>query len=78
MVVQWVRIHLPVQGTWVPSLCIWKDHATWQLGACTTARCPCTREPVLGDTRSLCTAARQQPLLAATRESPCAAEKTLT
>ena len=43
MVVQWVRIHLPVQGTWVPSLCIWKDHATWQLGACTTARCPCTR-----------------------------------
>ena len=37
LVVQWLRIHLPVQGSWVQFLVQEIPHGVGQLGLCTTA-----------------------------------------
>ena len=82
LVVQWLRICLPMQGTPVLSL-VWEDttchratkpvhHTYWG---------PYALEAMLYNKRSHlirrpCTATREWPLLAATRESPPAARKT--
>ena len=74
LVTQWLRIHLPMQGTWV-----WSLGLVWEDSACCRATkliyhnywawaCSATREATT--VRSLHTATREQPLLAATRESP--------
>ena len=72
LLVQWLRICLPIQGTWVPSL-VWEDptgHRT------TKSVCPnywaCALEPGLCRKRSHCkenshTATREKPLQAATK-----------
>ena len=78
----WWRIHLPMQETQVQSL-VWKDstchraakptcHNYWSPGALDPYSV--TRETTA--VRRLCTATREQPLLAATRERPGAAVKT--
>ena len=81
LVVQWLRIHLPVQGMWVQSH-IWEDptcHGTtkpvhlnywspWAWGPCSTIR-------ETTAVRSLCTATGEQPPLAAPREGLCIATK---
>ena len=86
-VAQWLKIHLPRQETWVWSL-VQEDptchRATKPMcnnyWACalepTSHNCwsPFTLEPVLHNKRS--TATWEQPLLAATRQSPHAAMKT--
>ena len=67
LVVQWLRIHLPVQGTQVPSGTI--SHAVGQLSPCFTATeahapqgsCSTTREAITR--RSPCTAAMSRPCL---------------
>ena len=48
MVVQWLRLHLPGQGTWVQSL-VWEDSTC--LGATKPMHCNCP-EPVLYNKRS--------------------------
>ena len=71
--VQWLRIHLPMQRTWVPSL-VWEDFtccgATKLMGHNYGALepVPCSREATA--MRSLCMATREQPLLTATRQEP--------
>ena len=89
MVVQWIRICLLMQRTWVQSL-VWEDSKCLQatkpvlpqvlsLGAAATeAQVPRTvlRNKRSHPKRSPCTATREQPLLSTTGESPCAAMKT--
>jgi len=80
--VQWLRICLPMQGTWVQSLL--QEDST-----CLRATKPMRHnngslralEPVLHNKeatarRSLSTPSRELPSLAATRESSCVAMKT--
>ena len=73
LVVPW-WIHLPVQGTrfhpWSGKI----PHAAGQLAHVLLSPCSATREATAR--RSLCTASRDQPLLATTRESPQAATNT--
>ena len=74
--VQWLRIHLPMQGTRVRSL-VRED----QLSPCTAAAEPEIRSPraavreatVMG---SRCVTAGEQPSLVAARESPRATMET--
>ena len=77
LVVQRLRIHLAMQGTWVQSL-VWDDpschrgtnpvhHNYWSL---------CALEAALLSMRSPYTTAREQPQLSKTRESLHAATKT--
>ena len=75
LVVQWLRIRLPIQGTYVRSL-VWDDftycRATNFVSCSYWASVPwglwsTTREATM--MRSPCTAARESPLLAALRES---------
>ena len=86
--VKWLKICLPLQGTQVQSL-VWKDptcfkatnpHGTttepvlqspWSLRACML--CATTRKAT--EMRSRCSATREQPPLAPTRESPRSAKK---
>ena len=80
--VQWLRTCLPMQGTWLQSL-VWEDstrhgankpehHNHWSLHAWS----PCSATRQLTTMRSPHTTAREQPPLAATRESPHTAFKT--
>ena len=89
LVVQWLRIHLPMQGTWVWSL-VWEDptcrRATKPVRHNYRARVmqllkPACLEPMLRNKRSHhnekpAHCSEELPLLAATRESPCTATKT--
>ena len=53
LVFQWLRVHLPIQGTQVHFL-LWEDsHATWQLGPCKPKKLACLK-PVLHKRRSHC------------------------
>ena len=76
LVVQWIRIRLPMQGTWVQFL-IWED--------CTCHRianwCSTTTEPVPQNKSSHHSEkserpSKEQPLLTTTRESSRTATKT--
>ena len=52
--VQWLRIHLPMQGTWVQSL-VQGDATSWgwgELSPCTSTTEPEALELVLGNKRS--------------------------
>ena len=89
LVVQWIGICLPMQGTWVRSL-VWENSTC--LGATKQVRHnswayllqllkPACQEPLLYNVRSHhnetpthCN--EEQPLLSTTRESPCTAVKT--
>ena len=86
MVVQWLRIRLSMQETWVRSL-IWED------STCHVAtkpvlnyRSPSALEPVLRKKRSHCSerskhsnsATREQPPLATTREKPTQQQRART
>ena len=89
LVVQWLRIHLPMQGTWVQALL--QENTTCR-GVAKPVRHnywahvpqllkPACLEPVLCNKRSHCNEKavyhnEEYPLLAATRESPRAAMKT--
>ena len=79
LVVQWLRIHFPMQGTWVQSL-PWEDliyHRATKLMCCNyrspSNHSPCStiREAIV--VRKPHTATREQSLLATARESLCAA-----
>ena len=79
LVAQGWRIRPPMQETWVWSL-VWKDLT--HRGATKPVRlnywaCAPTAIREAFATRSLCTAARQELPLTATRESPCTAAKIL-
>ena len=80
LVVQWLGIHLPMQGTWVWSL-VWEDltwcggtkpmgHTYWSPQALETTPREATAM------RSPCITTREQPPLVATRESRLTATKT--
>ena len=79
LVVQRLRIRLPMQGTRVPSLV--RGHASEERSPCARTTGPRSprarglhkRDPAM---RSLHTAAQEQPLLTATGESLGAANKT--
>ena len=82
LVVRWFRIHLAVQR--IPVWSLVQEDPTC-LGAGKPLLCnyqsQCTLEPLLRNKRSTavrspCTATREQLLLTATGESPCAATKT--
>ena len=81
LVVQWLRICLPMQGTRVRAL-VWEiPHAAEQLGPCVTTAEPARLEPVLHDKRgrdSERPAHRDEewPPFATTRESPRTETKT--
>ena len=89
LVVQWVGICLPMQGSWVPSL-VWENptclEATKQVSSNYWAYLlqllkPACLEPLLDNVRSHCNEKpghcnEEQPLLSTTRESPCTAMKT--
>ena len=101
LVVQWLRIRLPIQGTWVRAL-VWEDptcrgatkpvhHNYWVCALDLESHNyrarvpqllkPTRLEPVLCNKRSHCNEKpvhcnKEQPPLAATRESPRAATKT--
>ena len=78
LVVQWLRIHLPMQRTWVPSL-VRKDFMCCGVtklmghnyGALESV--PCSREATA--MRSLCMATREQPLLTVTSQEPVQGHK---
>ena len=80
-VVQWLRIHLPRQGTWL-RFPVWGDPtcqgATEFMHQTTEVH---SLEPTLHTREATAmrrphTATQEQPLLTTTRESPCAAMKT--
>ena len=79
LVVQWLRIHLSMQGTWVWSRKILHAakqlnlHATTAEPMCRTCGSSQTLEPVLGNQRSH---RNEKPLLAVTGESRRGAVKT--
>ena len=60
MVVQWLRIHLPMQGVWV------RENSTWRG----------TTKPVHHNQETHTTATRDWPSLAETRENPSTETKT--
>ena len=82
LVVQWIRICLPMQGTQVRSL-VWEDparcraakatcHSYWSL--CSSSLCCTTRQATA--TRSPHAETRERPQLSTTREGLCTATKT--
>ena len=82
LVVQRLRTHLRMQGTWFNSWSGKIPHDSGQLSPCatTTEACmpwsPCSRTREATTVRSPRTATGEQPPLSATRESPWAASKT--
>ena len=82
LVLQWLRIHLPMQ--WTPVQFLAQEdptcHRALSLGATTpeadTFQSPCSATRDATVMRSLCTAGREQPLLPADIESPCTTTKT--
>ena len=76
LVVQWLRIHLPMQGTWVWSLV--QEDATWHRATKPVCRkhWACALESTLRNKRCPGTTSREQPPLTAARESPPKAMRT--
>ena len=88
-VVQWLRVHLPMQGTWTRAL-VWEyPTCHGQLRSCTTAServcddCgrphilePCAPEREATAASSPSPATREEPQRAAAGDSSCAATKT--
>ena len=86
LVVQWLRIHLPMQGTQVPPPVGEDPHASEQLTPCATTTetalwSPGSLEPVPCNERSHRSEKpthhnEEEPSLTAARESPCPATET--
>ena len=85
LVVQWLRNHLPMQGTSIQSL-VWEDttcrgattivcHDYWAHAIGLQPPKPAHLEPMLLNKKSPCTAAEYPPLIT-TRENLCTATKT--
>jgi len=58
-VVQWVKIHLPMQGTQIPSLAQEDPQAVEQLSPCTTSTEPACCEYGSACAQSLCSTTRE-------------------
>ena len=82
LVVWWIRLHLPMQGTQVPSLvredptCLGATQPVCHSYWAHEPRAPCSATGESTALRSLRTTTGEQPPLAATRESLWAATKT--
>ena len=63
VVVQWLRIHLPMQGTWAQSLVGKIPHILGQQSLCATTTEPTHLELMLCNKRSPHTTTREQPHL---------------